>query len=862
MESLKPLSPEWFKAKANEDKYKNVDAEATEIYEDFQNEYSIEKIKSLSGEDILNKIFYLKNKNSLFYQLEYGAKLKIFGGISGTRADIQYGLYFSEKEKVWCSESGNISESEAISLATEIRDKLVLGAEIIKNYGKIKDYNDYVNIFKEFENNKLQDKDIKKFWILKYYHMIFPTLFPPFYSDYWHMHILFNLKLSIEPKERFLRMGKIACFAKDCNVSNITFAQIIGDYIGVPKKFFRIGTGDNNFDDWKNKGYIAIGWNELGDLSTFFVENKEKIIKQKISLNLKEIYTKDKATITKKTNEIYDFYTTKQNISYIVAMRGKKILGFGILNGDYYFNEKNKVGGQYAHCRKVKWLMFPNNFQIGEGKLTTFCELKNTEYIRQLYNLMGSKEMEKTQTTKQPLNQILYGPPGTGKTYNTVIKAMEIIAPNKIEYDENNNVANYENLKEEFDELKKSGQIEFITFHQSYSYEEFIEGIKPNIEEWETEAKNISYKGKNGILKDISNLSFKDLYEKKANISFEEILNRCKEKYPDGSDINTLKDIHYNEKELVYHFGVQTQDRKIDLDKIKELFEKDKEYNSALEFNNDYKGNSSYSLACYHYKFYKELVSIKNELEKQKLNENIKEYKLKENPNKYILIIDEINRGNISKIFGEMITLIEEDKRIGNEHELKLTLPYSKEPFGIPNNLYIIGTMNTSDRSIASVDIALRRRFKFIEMMPKSELVTNISIENTTFQEIFKALNEKITILLDRDHQIGHSYFMQNKIKSIDDLKNVWFSEILPLLNEYFYNDWDKLQALLGKASKNNDSFITIKETKLPFYQYDIEDKVYDFVDKKNISDNKFELALLKIIDEPKNKQEESSTNK
>ncbi len=351
-----------------------------------------------------------------------------------------------------------------------------------------------------------------------------------------------------------------------------------------------------------------------------------------------------------------------------------------------------------------------------------------------------NKEKDSTNgiQNKQPLNQILYGPPGTGKTYNTIIKAMEIIGTIKINYDKEHNVLNYEELQEEFNKLKQSKQIEFITFHQSYSYEEFIEGIKPDVKIKD----NIVYKIEKGIFKEI-----------------------------------------------------------------------------CLKANSDPKNN-------------------------------------------YVLVVDEINRGNISKIFGELITLIEEDKRIGNKHELKLTLPYSKESFGIPNNLYIIGTMNTSDRSIASVDIALRRRFKFIEMMPKSKLVADISIkDDNSFKDIFEALNEKITILLDRDHQIGHSYFMQNKIKSIDDLKNIWFDEILPLLNEYFYNDWDKLQALLGEASKSNDSFITIKETKLPFYQYDIEDKVYNFVDKENISDNNFKLALLKIIDEPKNKQEESSTN-
>ena len=390
---------------------------------------------------------------------------------------------------------------------------------------------------------------------------------------------------------------------------------------------------------------------------------------------------------------------------------------------------------------KYFWDKYKNNIEdLNMKTVTNEVEQKVKENESKERN---NQNKEKDSTigiqNKQPLNQILYGPPGTGKTYNTIIKAMEIIGTIKINYDKEHNVLNYEELQEEFNKLKQSKQIEFITFHQSYSYEEFIEGIKP-------------------VINDNNN------------------------------------DIKYE-----YNYGI-----------FKELClraEKDKE-------------------------------------------------------NNYVIVIDEINRGNISKIFGELITLIEEDKRIGNKHELKLTLPYSKESFGIPNNLYIIGTMNTSDRSIASVDIALRRRFKFIEMMPKSKLVADISIkDDNSFKDIFEALNEKITILLDRDHQIGHSYFMQNKIKSIDDLKNIWFDEILPLLNEYFYNDWDKLQALLGDASKNNDSFITIKETKLPFYQYDIEDKVYDFVDKENISDNNFKLALLKIIDEPKNKQEESSTN-
>ena len=400
-------------------------------------------------------------------------------------------------------------------------------------------------------------------------------------------------------------------------------------------------------------------------------------------------------------------------------------------------------GNDFFVVEKYFWDKYKNNIEeLNMKTVTNELEQKVKENeSKERNNQNEEKDSTNGIQNNQPLNQILYGPPGTGKTYNTVIKAMEIIGTIKINYDKEHNVLNYEELQEEFNKLKQSKQIEFITFHQSYSYEEFIEGIKPVINKKDNDNNAIKYEYNDGIFKELCLRAEKD------------------------------------------------------------------------------KGNN------------------------------------------YVIIIDEINRGNISKIFGELITLIEEDKRIGNEHELKLTLPYSKESLGIPKNLYIIGTMNTSDRSIASVDIALRRRFKFIEMMPKENLITDIPLgkDKKTFIDIFKALNEKIIILLDRDHQIGHSYFMQNKIKSIEDLKNVWFNEILPLLNEYFYNDWEKLQALLGEASKNNDSFIVVKETKFPFYNYDndIEDKVYyDFIDKKDMSnDDNFKSALLKIIEEPKQKE-------
>ena len=332
------------------------------------------------------------------------------------------------------------------------------------------------------------------------------------------------------------------------------------------------------------------------------------------------------------------------------------------------------------------------------------------EIDKEIEELFAIKE--KNDNFKFPQNTILYGPSGTGKTYNSIFYSVGIIEKDKnvIDMIENENINISDETKEEifckFNVLKKEGQIEFVTFHQSYSYEDFVEGIRPILKNNEKDRKESNEEEK--VLK----------YTLYSGI-FKDICERAIE-YPDKN---------------------------------------------------------------------------------------------------YVLIIDEINRGNISKIFGELITLIEPSKRLGESEELKIKLPYSKDEFGVPKNLYILGTMNTADRSIAMLDIALRRRFNFIEMPPKYNLLkSDIGDENEKIdlQELLKAINNRIEFLLDKDHLIGHSYFVN--VKTFDDLKEIFKNSIMPLLQEYFYDDFEKIRFVLNIKDNDKTNFIRKKEISKYFF--------------------------------------------
>ncbi|EAI3673144.1 AAA family ATPase [Campylobacter jejuni] len=438
-----------------------------------------------------------------------------------------------------------------------------------------------------------------------------------------------------------------------------------------------------------------------------------------------------------------------------------------------------------------------------------FKELPLNEIQDININTLESKSLEvennvqqissKMENKNMPLNQILYGSPGTGKTYHTIDKALEILGKN---------LESRDDKKAKFDEYVKKGQIVFTTFHQSYGYEEFVEGIKPRIDSKEN-SKEIEYKIKDGIFKELCEKAL-DNYENSI-LNADELNKKIELKEKVENFLNWLLETSEpigktkggnffvveidNKTIVIYSEGVERFDGifNLNLSIFMELLKCKDEFNNATEmfkkvFNRDYADRT--------HTYYFNLVKKFKAYEEKQLAAKIENNKNNDNSLKpYIIIIDEINRGNLSKIFGELITLIEPSKRIGEKEELKVTLPYSGEKFGVPKNVYIIGTMNTADRSITSLDTALRRRFEFVEMMPDVSKLS-MDCEGINLQELLKAINTRIEYLLDREKTIGHAFFVS--VENLEDLKKVFQNKIIPLLQEYFYNDYALINAVLN----------------------------------------------------------------
>lgn len=471
---------------------------------------------------------------------------------------------------------------------------------------------------------------------------------------------------------------------------------------------------------------------------------------------------------------------------------------------------------------------------------------------------------------KQPLNQILYGPPGTGKTYNTINKAIQIANPDFVLSDHTR-----KQIKDEYKKLVDEGRIVFTTFHQSMSYEDFIEGIKPKIDEDENGNKKVIYEVESGIFKRIADKARKPRLKSENSITpytfddaWSDLVQDANRHLEDGNPlvltIQTpnlgLKIVDISDKGNLNLKPIYSEDSKIytisysRAEKLQQAFpDLSVIKNVNTEFREVIGGSNSTA-------YWSVLNYINNKIKEKSITE-VKEETLPSLP--HVLIIDEINRGNVSQIFGELITLIEEDKRIGNNEALEITLPYSKDKFGVPFNLYIIGTMNTADRSVEALDTALRRRFSFEEMPPKPELLNpsamienllweyksyewtdkeylteenklfsilgvsedfkkekegiweqmkedkknnivresgyfqRFDFERIDFEKLLIIINNRIEKLIDKDHAIGHAYFIG---KDNTTIRDSFYKNIIPLLQEYFFGDYGKIGLVLGKG--------------------------------------------------------------
>ena len=812
--------------------------------------------------------------------------------------------------KDWLQNSRKISQSTLIAYTEDILFKL---KEIItlSNNEKVKSLNpnmyayqtktefDYfVNIIKSDPNFDIINKtgQAQSGWVstpLNHYGKFLVQngndtvnfTWIPFYKEFANKLLEYQNnrpELINKIKDIFLRMSNLTLptLERDNNIIDIDPFTVFGlfnkgitnnnrlELISLIKESFNINAdipkdfnGIPVLNNQKSTFYYFIGDRSDNDINNLWDLYKVALDYEKNSLPILEA----------NFDNIFNTVKGQQGVKWNITMGLFWISPYVFINLDLKNRTVLQKESFISGVIKQKLKVFGNNLPTGKDYLD-FCkqlrsELANNKngindfpafsfYADRTINYtindddFNDREIDKMNI---PLNQILYGPPGTGKTYNTVLKAMSII--DNTEYKDVSE-EQYSALKARFDELKQAGQIEFVTFHQSYSYEEFVEGIKPYIPEWgTTDNTEVRYIGENGIFKEICKNARQIKTDKTSHkIDFsktrifkmslganwenetEDIYNYCLTNNvvalgwgddKDFSSCNTSEEFrkldstwgakaveifknwmrvgdiilisngNSNIKAIAqitgeYEYHNDREIRYCQFRNVNWLYNGDdipvaKFYDKKLSqqaiygfYNKDKEGKDDYNSSIN--------TNVLNEIITGNINS------AEEKP--YILIIDEINRGDVSKIFGELITLIEEDKRIGNKHQMKITLPYSKESFGVPNNLYIIGTMNTADRSIALLDTALRRRFDFEEIMPRPELLSGKVVESINLQTLLTRINERITIKYDRDHQIGHSYLMGVNTK--EQLERAYKNRILPLLNEYFYNESKTVAEILN----------------------------------------------------------------
>lgn len=625
------------------------------------------------------------------------------------------------------------------------------------------------------------------------------------------------------------------------------------------------------WDEFHESGIMALGWDELGDLTQY--KNRSEIKNALI-----DAYG-GKGSKKNDVSANDDFVNKINTGDVIIAKKGRsELLGYGIVESDYIHDETRS---NYKNTRKVDWKIIGNwqvNFSLVLKTLTDITEYKtdhpdydnyyelllglmensglkdnreefifwlgkkygqesgtvtsyvkamdllsqtlsqelfkttDDEFLGRLYNeLIREQRNEdskyfhkeapsygnngfysaavrayrvflkpnrtKSNQMKTPLNTILYGPPGTGKTYK---------------------------LKNEYFDR-------YSTNESSISSEQFFQKTVSELNWWEVIALAVKELGKTKVSPILNNRWVKEKSAQSESKSIRAtIWSQLQYHTVEGCEY-----VKYNKRNKIQIFN-KTSDGYWELveDQVNEQVP---ELMRIIDSVNDFKANPDkeikrYVFTTFHQSYgYEDFIEGIKPVIRDEGDEGDIEYTIEpgifkklcsearnDQSNRYAIFIDEINRGNVSSIFGELITLIEPDKRAGQKNELSAVLPYSKTQFSVPSNVDVYGTMNTADRSVEALDTALRRRFTFEEMMPNYDLLENMKVGELHLKEVLETINERIEVLIDRDHTIGHSYFMN--VGNTSELKLAFANKIIPLLQEYFYSDYGKIGLVLGKG--------------------------------------------------------------
>lgn len=635
------------------------------------------------------------------------------------------------------------------------------------------------------------------------------------------------------------------------------------DFTPPSENFWKVSPGSRAkiWPRCREGGYIAIGWDMLGDLS--------EMSHQEFQARRDELVAGDEDLTTSALNQVWRFSQMSEG-DVVVANQGtSRVVGIGVVTGSYYFEDD---ADKYKHRMPIEW----NDTNVHEvdqpGWRSTFIKL-DRETFEEIQNapIIGGDDsipptdldddIEAGSASDAPLqstfledtrNVILFGPPGTGKTWSTNRRAVELcLRPDtRMEDDE---------IQREYRRLHREGRIEFLTFHQSFAYEEFVEGIRPvMVDDTNEERDEVAYRCEAGAFKKMALRAAAEGIElSERDHNFETLWQHLLEEVRATQEHDGLPYTIDNYKNQRYALTATSQNnlrarRVYDRSGGAELDDNSlgasKSYARALwknrEVIGDNPGDYTYKLVsgiiademgtgggCHGHILWAvhfALLELAEELEPSSATRELKHQQrieilkdiLAQGPQEeitlsyedvpeYVLVIDEINRGNISEILGELITLLEPSKRLTEPDELVVTLPYSKERFAVPPNLHIVATMNTADRSIALMDVALRRRFRFEPMLPnwnvlRDTLQTSIPNDVHGGKEdfinlviaIFENINARIEFLYDADHRVGHTFFLD--VKGYKTLQQVFLEEVIPLLQEYFYDAWDRLCLALG----------------------------------------------------------------